>query len=262
MGHQRLGKLPAHSLLPEIIRFLVTGGTPMENLVDRITDFGKDALRDAIKDPVFIRSLWLLVRIPQAMADENATIALQAIGLVGGNYASVTDVLVDFNNNLERVQRTPNADTGDLGELARQAALSAFGNRVVESLPSLWDASPDDIRSTVASLHSTEQFGAMAQEFMANFVDRTIHYFVDRDLHRMVGPDRISRSLNDIENFNGAITRHCNESSLIMRGFAKDWLGKNHFHENKEITEKSIRGFANHTVTKMQTELDARKGTA
>jgi hypothetical protein len=129
MGHQRLGKLPAHSSLPEIIRFLVTGGTPMENLVDRITDFGKDALQEALKDPVFIRSLWLLVRIPQAMADKNATAALQAIGLVGGNYASVADVLVDFNNNLERAQRTPNAETGDLGELARQAALSAFGMR-------------------------------------------------------------------------------------------------------------------------------------
>lgn len=32
MGHQRLGKLPAHRLLPEIVRYLVAGGTPTEDL--------------------------------------------------------------------------------------------------------------------------------------------------------------------------------------------------------------------------------------
>ena len=37
MGHQRLGKLPAHRLLPEIIRYLVTGGTPTKDLVDQVT---------------------------------------------------------------------------------------------------------------------------------------------------------------------------------------------------------------------------------
>ncbi len=71
MGHQRLGKLPAHRLLPEIIKFLVSGGTPTDDLVDQVTDFGKDALQETLKDPVFIRALWLLVRIPQAMAAEN-----------------------------------------------------------------------------------------------------------------------------------------------------------------------------------------------
>jgi hypothetical protein len=260
MGHQLLGKLPAHSSLPEIIRFLVTGGTPTDDLVDQITDFGKDALKEALKDPVFIRALWLLVRIPQAMAAEDSVPALQSIGLDGGEYASVADILIDFDNGLERTQREPNVNTGDLGELARQAALSALGNRVTENLPTLWEANSDDVRAALSKLRAPEQFGALAQEFMANFVDRTIHYSVDRDLSRMVGPDRVSRSLNGVENFDAAISRHCGESSLIMRAFAKDWLGKNHFHEGKAITEKSIRSFAAHTVTKMQAELDVRRG--
>ena len=57
MGHQRLGKLPAHRLLPEIVRYLVTGGTPTADLVDQVTEVGRDALKLALKDPVFIEAL-------------------------------------------------------------------------------------------------------------------------------------------------------------------------------------------------------------
>ena len=45
MGHQRLGKLPAHRLLPEIIRYLVAGGTPNQELVDQVTEICRDALK-------------------------------------------------------------------------------------------------------------------------------------------------------------------------------------------------------------------------
>ena len=45
MGHQRLGKLPAYRLLPEIIRYLVAGGTPTEDLVDQVTEICRDALK-------------------------------------------------------------------------------------------------------------------------------------------------------------------------------------------------------------------------
>ena len=49
MGHQRLGKLPAYRLLPDIVRYLVTGGTPTEDLVDQVTEIGKDALKEFAK---------------------------------------------------------------------------------------------------------------------------------------------------------------------------------------------------------------------
>ena len=62
MGHQRLGKLPAYRLLPDIIRFLVDGGSPTEEVVDQITEFGREALKFALMDDVFIEALWLLIR--------------------------------------------------------------------------------------------------------------------------------------------------------------------------------------------------------
>lgn len=78
MGHQRLGKLPAHRLLPEIVRYLVTGGTPTEDLVDQVTEVGWDALKLALKDPVFIEALWFLVKVPQAAASKDFPARLRA----------------------------------------------------------------------------------------------------------------------------------------------------------------------------------------
>ena len=73
MGHQRLGKLPAHRLLPEIVRYLVDGGEPAADLVQQITEFSRDALRHAVKDPGFIEALWLLVKLPQAAAEKKTS---------------------------------------------------------------------------------------------------------------------------------------------------------------------------------------------
>ena len=94
MGHQRLGKLPAHRLLPEIIRYLVDGGTPTEALVDQITEFGRDALKFALKDDVFIEALWLLIRLPQAASAQNVPAALAEIGIADGLPISVSGALV------------------------------------------------------------------------------------------------------------------------------------------------------------------------
>lgn len=82
MGHQRLGKLSAHRLLPEIVRYLVPGGTPTEDLVDQVTEVGRDALKLALKDPVFIEALWLLVRVLQATASKDFPARLRELAMV------------------------------------------------------------------------------------------------------------------------------------------------------------------------------------
>jgi len=102
MGHQRLGTLPAHRLLPEIVRYLVTGGTPTEDLVDQVTDVSRDALKLAVNDPVFIEALWLLVRVPQAAASKNFQAALAELGVTGVTLPSLSDVLVSYDRALER----------------------------------------------------------------------------------------------------------------------------------------------------------------
>jgi hypothetical protein len=259
MGHQRLGKLPAHRLLPEIVRYLVLGGTPTKDLVDQVTEVGRDALKLALKDPVFIEALWLLIRLPQAAASENFSAALGEIGMAGVTPSSQSDVLVSYDRALEKVQRRLHAGATDLGEIARRAGLSALAEAIRGALPTLWTPTAVDVRASVATLKGTEHFAALAHRFYANFVERVIHYYVDRNLHNMVGNDRVARSVHDLRAFNEAIRRHCDEAALIMRAFARDWLGKNHYRDGKELSQNDVRRFSAHAVEKIRIELDMRK---
>lgn len=261
MGHQRLGKLPAHRLLPEIVRYLVTGGTPTADLVDQVTEVGRHALKLALKDPVFVEALWLLIRLPQAVASKDFPGPLKDLGMTDAAPVSVSDVLVAYDQALERVQRRQHAGATDLGEIARRAGIAAFGEAVQDALPTLWDPSAADVRASVAALKGTEQFGALAHRFYSNFVERVIHYYVDRNLHNLVGADRIARSVHDLGAYNASIRRHCNEAALIMRAFAKDWLGKNQYRDGKVITRGDVRSFSAHAAEKIRIEFKVRKGS-
>jgi hypothetical protein len=260
MGHQRLGKLPAHRLLPQIVRYLVTGGTPTADLVDQVTEVGRDALKRALKDPVFIEALWLLIRLPQAVASKDFPAPLKDLGVTEAAPASVSDVLVSYDRALEKVQSRLHAGATDLGEIARRAGLAALGEAVRGALPTLWAPTATDVRVSVAALKGTEQFAALAHRFYANFVERVIHYYVDRNLHNMVGIGRVARSVHDLRAFNDSIRRHCDESALIMRAFARDWLGKHHYKDGKQISKDDVRRFSALAVEKIKIELDMRKG--
>lgn len=260
MGHQRLGKLPAHRLLPDIVKFLVDGGTPTEDLVDQVTEVGRDALKLALKDDVFIEALWLLVRMPQAVASDDFPASLGELGMAHMAPTSQSNVLVGYDRALETVQRRLHSGATDLGEIARRAGLSALGEAMRTSLPTLWTPTAIDVRTSVAALKGTEQFAALAHRFYANFVERVIHYYVDRNLHNMVGAGRVAKSVHDLRAFNDAIRRHCDESALIMRAFAKDWLGKNHYRDGKQVSKADVRRFSAHAVEKMRIELEMRKG--
>jgi len=260
VGHQRLGKLPAHRLLPDIVKFLVDGGTPTEDLVDQVTEVGRDALKLALKDDVFIEALWLLVRMPQAVASDDFPASLGELGMAHMAPTSQSNVLVGYDRALETVQRRLHSGATDLGEIARRAGLSALGEAMRASLPTLWTPTAIDVRTSVAALRGTEQFAALAHRFYANFVERVIHYYVDRNLHNMVGAGRVAKSVHDLRAFNDAIRRHCDESALIMRAFAKDWLGKNHYRDGKQVSKADVRRFSAHAVEKMRIELEMRKG--
>lgn len=260
MGHQRLGKLPAYRLLPEIIRYLVDGGTPTVDIVDRITAFGQETLKSALKDDIFIESLWLLIRLPQAAASKNSTEALADLGIKSSSLSSIVDILAQYDQTVERAQRRIHQGTTDLGEVARRAGLSALAEGLQSNLPSLWSPGPADVQAALQGLKGTDKFAGLSHNFFAGFVDRVIHYYIDRNLHRMVGHDRIARSIHDLETFNGAIRRHCNESALIMRTFARDWLGKNQYRDSKAISRADVRAFSSHAIEKIRTELALRKG--
>ncbi len=258
MGHQRLGSPPATRNLPEIVNLLVAGNASTAELVDAVTRATEAALTRALKDPAFAEALWLLVKIPQAAKAENFREALQAIGVSVPDKPSATDLVVGYDAAIERAQRQVGGDITDLSEMARQAGIAALHGLIQERLPSLWEATREDVRTTLATFVAPDKFGDLSQRFFANFSERVVQYFLDREIPRHLGPDKIVQSVGDLSLVDDAVRRHCMESSTIMRPFAKDWLGKNVFAEGKNISRKNVVGFAAHASEKIQKEFDIR----
>lgn len=262
MGHQRLASLPASKNLPEIIGLLLARDVPTTELVNAITKACDAALLRGIEDPAFVEVLWLLVRLPQAAKVADFHEALQAIGIsVPTTASSATDIVVGFDAAVEAAQRRSGNGITDLSEIARQSGIAALYSLTQERLPTLWQSSAEDVRTTLATFSAPDKFGELSQRFFADFVARNVHYFLDRVIHQHVGPEKLAQSVGDLAIFDTAVKHHSQESSTIMRAFAKDWLGKNVFSEGKEITRKHIVSFASHASEKIRKELSIRSGS-
>lgn len=258
MGHQRLGTLPASRNLPEIVRLLLSGETSSDTLAEAITKACDETLQRALKDPAFVEALWLLVRIPQAARFDNFQDALRAIGMRVPETPSEIDIVIGYDAAIESAQRTCSGGITDLSEIGRQAGIAALDSLIQERLPTLWTPTGEDLRTTLATFSGPDRFGELAQRFFTGFIERTIQYFLDRAIHRHVGPRGLAQSVGDLAQFDAAVQRHCAEATIIMRAFAKDWLAKNAIHAGREITRRDVAGFGAYAAEKIAKELAIR----
>jgi hypothetical protein len=142
--------------------------------------------------------------------------------------------------------------------MARAAGVSALAGLLEERLPPLWQAGSEDIRTTLATFSNPERFADLTHRFFSALLDRNLHYFVDRELPRHVGREGLVRSAGGLSQFDRAMQQHCEESTFIMRAYARDWLGKNVFKEQRRLTERDVIAFASIALTKLGKELSVR----
>jgi hypothetical protein len=216
------------------------------------------SLSTAVQDPGFVESFWLLLRIPQAVAAADFQAALQSWGFGLAADAGIADLTAGFEAAFQRFRRRNVFGFTDFAVIARDAAISALAGLTHERGPRLWASTAVDDQATIASFASTARFGELAQTFFTNVLRGHIRYFLDREVPRHIGVGHALASVADAEYFDEAVRRHCRETTIIMRAFARDWLGKNHFHLGKEITREHAAALAAHALTKIRTELNSR----
>ena len=167
-------------------------------------------------------------------------------------------MLVAYDSALEKVQRRSHAGNTDLGEIARRAGLSAFGEAVRDRLPSLWDPTAEDVRASVSALKGTEQFASMALRVSSSKSFTTTWIAISTTWSAAIG----SRSRLTI--FGPSMRRSgdtvTNElwSSHLRQGLA----GEEPLKDGKQITGDDVRRFSAYTVEKIRLELEQRKGAS
>ena len=256
----RLGDPPATRKWKEVIKLLGARDMSVANIANAVERAADRSLGEAVNDPAFVEALWLLLKIPIAAKEADFQAALAQIGIHTPPDPDLTDVLSGFDDAVERARRRSRRAVTDFSLIARNAAIAALNSLTHDRSPSLWEASVEDERTTIATFASTERFGELAQGFFTNLLEGHIQYFLEREIPRHIGPDGPMRSVADASYFEGVVRRHCRETTIIMRAFAKDWLGKNRFHLGKDLTRQDATGFAAVAFTKVRKELSNRSG--
>ena len=166
-----------------------------------------------------------------------------------------------FEDAFERFRQRRAVGITDFAFIARDAAIAALAGMTHERGPSLWASRTEDERATLASFASTTRFGELAQSFFTNVLRGHIRYFLDREVPRHIGVGHALASIADADYFDEAVRRHCRETTIIMRAFARDWLGNHRFHLDKDLTRQDTAAFAAHAFTKIRAELNSRSGS-
>jgi len=258
MGHVRLGKLPTSKKWKDVVAYLAGGDVDVSGLADAIFKAADKALKQASKDPAFVEVCWHLIKIPQAAKSADFAAALKELGIQVPATPSLLDVVIGFDAAIEKVMRHPGGRATDLGEMSRQAGIAALYEVTQERLPTLWEPSTIDETSTIATLASPDKFGELAQRFFTRLTERNILYFLDREWPKHIGKDKLAHSLSDMSLLEKSVRRHCEETTLIMRAFSKDWLAKNVYVNHGAITHLQTRNFASVALKKISAELAVR----
>lgn len=255
MGHIRLGKLPAGKKWTQVVELLRVGGSVAE-LAAATADAAEKELDNAKGDPTLAYTVWLLTQLPLAARSSQYHERLSELGFSPSADQSILALVAGFaqavDSNTDRHGRT------DLGELARLAASESLTALIGTTTPSLFGSIADDLQRELGRLGSRDRFASLARDFFARLTQKTLEYYISRELSNHVGPGKKLASIAHQNEFRDALERHCREASLIVEEFAGGWYSKSNFLNT--LTPASAQGFADYALTKMRDELRARRG--
>lgn len=261
MGHLRLHSPPTTRKWKQVVGLLEEDELRIAEIAEAVERAADRSLSQAVNDPAFVEALWLLLTMPTALKDRDPAPALSELGINVPAEPTLTKILAAFGDSIDRARQRSNRGVTDFSLLARNAAITALMEMTADWEPRLWHATAEDQRTTIATFVSTEHFGELAQRFFTNILESHLHYFLDREVPRHIGHGSCFQSVADTSAFETAVRKHCRETTLIMRVFARDWLGANRHHLRKDLTRSDAAGFASHAFTKVRNEL-YRRGAA
>jgi len=257
MGHIRLGTLPKSRKWNQVVG-LITGGADVERIAAASADAAENGLDRASDDVGLAHAFWLLTQIPLAAREVDFPGRLRALGLDSlSAEPSLIEIIASFGRAVDRHVRATGRRT-DLGEMAQHAASETLASLAGRELPSLFRPAPADVRLALAMLGTSDRFSLVARDFFSRLTNRSLGYFLSRELSTHVGPEKRFESVGEHSAFNAALDLHCREASRIIKEFSGDWHGKT-LHQKKAISPDDARRFARVAFKKLRAELRKRR---
>ncbi len=256
MGHVQLGVLPKSRKWRQVVDELRLGANVGE-IAALAADAAETSLQGAADDPAFLHVFWLLTQIPLAARGPAFIEDLGRLGIRVPDHPSLMSVVAAISDAVDHHVRAQGGRT-DLGEMAQMAAVESLTATVAPTLPSLFGPEPEEVQRAIGRLAGGDRFSALAREFFARLTQRTLHYFLSRELSNHIGAGKRFRDDGARSQFDQALDQHCREASRIVEEFAGGWYGKN-VYRGEGLTPNAVRRFAPVAFKKIRAELRKRR---
>jgi len=256
MGHVRLGVLPKSKRWNQVVAELQLGAGA-DDVAASAADAAETALARASDDPAFLHAFWLLTQIPLAARGPSFADDLRGLGVEIADHPSLLEVVSAVSGAIDRFAREQEERT-DLGEMAQMAAVESLAALVGPALPSLFEPEPNEVQRAIGRLAGGDRFSALARDFFSRLTQRSLDYFLSRELGNHVGTGERFSDDADRARFEQALDQHCREAARIVEAFAGGWYGKNVYQGNG-LTQDEVRRFVPVAFKKIRAELRQRR---
>jgi hypothetical protein len=256
MGHVRLGVLLKSLKWRQVVEELRLGAGVGE-IAALAAEAAETSLQAAANDPAFLHAFWLLTQVPLAARGPAFAEDLGRLGIKVADPPSLMSVVAALSDAVDRHVRIHGGRT-DLGEMAQMAAVESLTATVAPTLPSLFGPGPQEVQRAIGRLAGGDRFSALAREFFARLTQRTLDYYLSRELSNHIGAGRRFRDDGARSQFDQALDKHCREASRIVEEFAGGWYGKN-VYQGEGLTQDDVRRFAPVAFKKIRAELRKRR---
>ncbi|MBW7997804.1 MAG: hypothetical protein FVQ81_14780 [Candidatus Glassbacteria bacterium] len=256
MGHMRLGVLSTSRKWIQVVDELRLG-VDVGTVAASAAEAAEASLQAASNDPAFLHAFWLLTQVPLAARGPDFADNLRRLGVQAPNQPSLMDVVAAISGAVDHYAREQGGRT-DLGEMAQMAAIESLTTLVGPDLPSLFEPNAGEVQRAIGRFAGGDRFSALAREFFSRLTQRSLDYYLSRELGKHIGPGERFRDDAARAQFDDALDRHCWEASRIVETFAGGWYGKN-VYQGDGLTPDAIRKFAPVAFKKIRAELQRRR---
>lgn len=256
MGHVRLPVLATTRKWRQVVQH-VAEGADVEVVASAAAEAAERDLTRASRDPAFLQAFWLLTQIPLAARGPELAADLGRLDVHVSEAPTLMELAAAISAAVDRHARATGGRT-DLGEMAQMAAVESLTALVGRDLPSLFAARPEDVQHALGRYASGERFSQLARAFFSRLTQRTLRYYLDRELSNHIGAGRRFGDDAARSRFAEALDRHCWETTRIVEAFAGGWYGKN-VYQGAGLTPEAVARFAPVAFRKIRAELRKRR---
>lgn len=257
MGHIRLGQLPRTRKWRAVVD-LIAAGADIPQVADATIKAADSAFSFVQDDSGYNHAVWLMTQLGLAAKQEDSLDFLRSQGVNIPDNTSLPGIVTAITEALDNHIET-NGGHSDLGELSQRALVDAVIQRMEPKLQqqALFGMSAEQTRAALMDFGKQKEFAALSREFYSRLTKECMDYFLSQTLATNLGAGQRFATMNQMAQFEEALSTHCREASVIVEQFSGEWFSKHQYEEHGNISHDSVRGFASWALKKVKDELKA-----